>query len=260
IVNLLTQIVAFALATQVFIHYFRKKQASKTENLKKEEDLVKMQTLDNTRNEFMENSALTIDRGVRQYDDSAKQVEDKDKLKMAQKGVDNLKDIGNKFTTIAALQKGEIEANKEPLNISQIISQILQKHQQKISDKVLKINSELEDITFNTDKEKLTFILDTVIDNAIKFSKKNGLVKIQLKISTDKAQIIVEDNGIGMSEQAQKILFKPFSRGTSTLTFDYEGMGTNLYVAKLMCSYLDANIEFESQKDKGAKVKITINN
>ncbi len=142
--------------------------------------------------------------------------------------------------------------------LSGLFGTILKTRELKIKEKKLSLNLEKKDLATRTDIDKLAFVLTCLIDNAIKFSKEGGQIDVNYQETHNGVEISVSDNGVGMTSEAKELLFKPFTRGTSTLQFDYEGMGTNLYIAKMITNYLGGDITVESKIDKGTKVRVEI--
>lgn len=98
-------------------------------------------------------------------------------------------------------------------------------------------------------------MLYNLVDNAIKYNKENGEVKVSYKIDK-KVIITVEDTGIGMEKEQIDKIFTPFYRIDNSRT--KEGLGLGLSVVKAIVDSLKGDIRIESKKDIGTKIIIHI--
>ena len=119
------------------------------------------------------------------------------------------------------------------------------------------------DIEFNTsttissDKFRLATILKNIIGNAVKYRKSgndNCFVKITVSKQDSMMEIIIKDNGIGISERSLPKIFDMFYRATSIV----DGTGLGLYICKEMVLKLGGTIMLESELKIGTTVTIKI--
>jgi len=64
----------------------------------------------------------------------------------------------------------------------------------------------------------------------------------------------VADNGIGISSEKLDQLFKPFSRTTSAVEFNYEGLGFSLFLDKIIMDYTGGSVDIQSIENKGTQL------
>ncbi len=119
-------------------------------------------------------------------------------------------------------------------------------------------NSSQPNMSVHVPAEALSQLLHSTIHNAIKFSKENGLVKIAGTRRGKKLIMTVTDTGVGISKDKLDKLFQPFTRATDTETFDYDGLGLNLYINKVILARLGGDIHIKSTSNKGTKVTVTL--
>lgn len=103
-----------------------------------------------------------------------------------------------------------------------------------------------------------------MLSNAVKYTNEHG--KINLDISEKKLNdeevlliIIVEDNGIGMSEEFQKTMYQSFTREINTQVNKTQGTGLGLYIIKLIVDAMGGKISCNSKVNIGTKFKIELN-
>jgi signal transduction histidine kinase len=102
------------------------------------------------------------------------------------------------------------------------------------------------------DKYTVIQIFQNIIDNAIKYTKK-GFVRIVIEDDRyNRLLVLVEDSGIGMSQEYIKDIFVPFSQEDIGRRREYEGNGLGLALAKKYCEINNATLKVESKKNTGS--------
>jgi signal transduction histidine kinase len=110
------------------------------------------------------------------------------------------------------------------------------------------------------DREKFGFALQQVIDNAVKFSKETGLVRVALENLGESCRISVEDSGIGISNDQLPKIFEKFYQVDANKAGQIRGFGLGLFYAREFVRMHDGIIDIESEPDRGTRVVITIPN
>ena len=108
------------------------------------------------------------------------------------------------------------------------------------------------------DREKFSFALQQVIDNAVKFSKKEGAVTVTLKNLLESCQIVVEDSGIGIAKDALPKVFEKFYQVDAERTGQVRGFGLGLFYAREFIRMHGGSIGIESEAGVGTRVTISI--
>lgn len=108
-----------------------------------------------------------------------------------------------------------------------------------------------------TDKKWSGFIIDQVVSNSIKYSKKNekGYVYFNIVQYKDKTHLIIRDEGVGIPKYDLKRVFEPFFTGENGRKFE-SSTGIGLYMCKKIADNLGHEISIESEVGKGTAIKI----
>ena len=108
------------------------------------------------------------------------------------------------------------------------------------------------------DREKISFAIKQIIDNAYKFSGNEGKVVVSLKNACVAYKIIIVDSGIGIAKEELPKIFEKFYQVDSSLTGQIRGFGLGLYYAKEFVRLHNGSISVDSEPDKGTRVTITL--
>jgi len=116
--------------------------------------------------------------------------------------------------------------------------------------------------TICADEDKFVQIMYNLVDNAIKFSYENSLVKIGAGKKGDMLEITVKDMGIGIKAEDQNKIFKPFSQIDSFLSRKSQGTGLGLSLVKHIVNLHGGYVWFRSNQSEGSifAFSIPINN
>jgi len=108
------------------------------------------------------------------------------------------------------------------------------------------------------DREKFSFALQQVIDNAIKFSKESGTVRVTLQDEGENNRIVIEDQGIGIAREAIPKVFEKFYQVDASQSGQVRGFGLGLFYAREFIRMHGGSIGIESEPEVGTRVTITI--
>jgi signal transduction histidine kinase len=121
----------------------------------------------------------------------------------------------------------------------------------------IKEQPEEDNLIFKIDSEKLRLILSNLVDNAIKFSKNNKIV-VKRWIENNTLFVSVQDFGIGISDNNQKIIFDRFKRLDSGINSLNRGHGLGLSINKALLDFLNGTIDISSKKSFGTTFLVSI--
>ena len=106
-----------------------------------------------------------------------------------------------------------------------------------------------------SDPLRLKQVLSNLLSNAIKFSKKDGLVELKIEYiqDTNRIKFSVIDDGIGISQEYQKNIFKPFTQEQSSTTRNYGGTGLGLTISFQLLNMLESELKLNSKVGAGSE-------
>lgn len=123
-------------------------------------------------------------------------------------------------------------------------------------EKNIEFDIEMETIKFFGSENLMIHVWNNLISNAIKFSPKNGVIKIELKIVEDKIVFTIEDDGPGVSDEAMKHIFNKFYQADTS--HKEEGYGLGLPLVKKVVDLSYGEISVENVENGGARFKVLL--
>ncbi len=161
-------------------------------------------------------------------------IDDKERTKtyldMSNNQLTKLNVMVEKLLETAALDSNSLDLNKEPVNISDLFSTIIDKHQMQNEVKTIGFNTSKEEIIANVDVFHFENAINNIIDNAIKYGGNKIFVILNQKNS--RIEISISDNGNTLTKANKDKIFEKFYRVPKGNTHDVKGFGIGLYYAK----------------------------
>jgi signal transduction histidine kinase len=166
----------------------------------------------------------------------------------------------NELVEWAKNQREKTNFNPEKLQLAKAINQSLELLKAGAIQKSIKFdNSVPEDIYIHADPLMLRSILQNIVTNAIKFTRRGGgLIKVTAKPMDSMVEICVRDNGVGMSEETKKRLLNDAVSPSLSGTEQEKGSGLGFMLIKDFVAQHGGVIEIESEEDKGTSFKFTM--
>lgn len=228
-------------------------------------NIAELKVLDKTKSEFMRiashniRTPLTI---INAYLDGAADYTDVKSLKKALSTIGiSAKRLGvfaDDVLEISRIELGEDNIETTGQDITKIVAQIAEEFKpiadmnQLIFESDIKSGERIAKISLPHFRSAVWNLLD----NASKFTKAGGKIRLVLGEDTSHFSISVMDNGIGISPEELTKLFTKFHRGTSELTYNYEGTGIGLYATKIIVSGMGGDITVKSELGQGSTFTI----
>ncbi len=160
------------------------------------------------------------------------------------------------LSVVGQLRAGQSRAAFEPTSLTSLMQQVSPAISEALTKKGVRLVTGAEVALASQQPHWLGYVLGSVIDNAIAYSKPGGVVEVTAT-GGDDGSIVVTDHGQGVAPDKLKVLFQPFFKAEGALTFDHEGAGLSLYIDRLVMHYLGGEIEMKSAVGRGSVVRLT---
>lgn len=177
--------------------------------------------------------------------------------------ISNLNDIERlEALTNHLLYMGRFKFQKQPsaesVSLKEAVENSLRLVERKYKDKNIAISIELQDQRILGDKIALEQLLTIVIDNAFKYSKKDGEINFASKKGSVSAQLTITDSGVGIAAKDLPHIFEHFYRSADNTGPHASGYGLGLSLAKDIAEYYGGSLSVTSVKNKGTSVTISL--
>ncbi len=174
-------------------------------------------------------------------------------LEHIKEGGYKLLDVVNKILEYVDMKHDNLTLNFQSFNINNAVNDTVDILSLKASKKNIKMNIVIDQkINVIADKEKIKTILYNLLDNAIKFTDKGGLVKIEVTSLNRTILFSVRDTGIGIDPEKRETIFNPFVQIDGSISRRYNGTGLGLALTKKLVKMHGGNIWVESEPEKGS--------
>ena len=200
-------------------------------------------------------SPLTSMRGFLQaiLDGTIPQEKQEHYLRTVLDESERLAKLANNILDINKLEDSSV-INISEFNIIELLNKTMTSFEDRVAHENIQFatNFEKSDITVRADYDKIQRVIYNLIDNAIKFTNNKGTITLGVRVEGNKAYISVADDGIGISEDEQKLVFERLYKADKSRGKDKKGSGLGLSIVKELIKAHNEEIILESKLGKGS--------
>ncbi len=185
-------------------------------------------------------------------------IEDKENsrhfLKIVQDHTNRLDRLVNDLLDLSYLESKDIKLVIKEVNLKALTEDVLSSFKSQIKKKGVKIANDLpSDLIIRVDPDKIDQVLTNLIDNAIKFNKEKGFIKIYSETLDSQIKITLEDSGIGIPLRDVPRIFERFYRVDKMRSRELGGTGLGLSIVKHIIERHGGSVGVESTEGLGSK-------
>lgn len=170
-----------------------------------------------------------------------------------------MKELVLNMLTLSRMEANWQETIDEKINLKDIILNVFESNKIKSQKRNINIELDIESAIIIANKEKITEVVNNLVDNAIKYTDDGGEIKIILKNNKDKAIFTVKDNGCGIESKYLNRIFERFFRVKNEKYLKVQGTGLGLTIVKNICAHYNADIYINSEENKGTEISVVFN-
>ena len=154
----------------------------------------------------------------------------------------------------ALMDRQEVQLNKQPIYVHPLIKEVLENYTLQLSEKNGKVELQLnaKNDLIEADEVHFRNLISNLIDNAVKYSREDLLLKITTHSTAKNLVIRFEDNGIGMSKETVRKIFEKFYRAHTGNIHNVKGFGLGLSYVKTIIDAHHGKIKVDSVQGKGS--------
>ncbi len=183
--------------------------------------------------------------------------EQKKYLQLIARESNRLQGIVQDLLDLTRLEEKVYNLNLVPIAFAQCIEDVMMKYERVLMERNLKLKLNLNpDVIIMGDEGRLEQIICNIIENAIRYSKENGTISIELIMEEDHCKLNISDNGIGMDkEDLEKVTERFYRVNKARSRFD-GGTGIGLSIVKQLMNLHNGTLSIDSHLNVGTKVSL----
>ncbi len=171
-----------------------------------------------------------------------------------------LRGLIDDMVNLQQIGEGRTKLDVEEFTLQEVIQSTLQtlKDLYTTKEQVVVVDAPTQPLRVKADRLKIALALNNLVNNAIKFTPRQGRIAISAEASNGEVQVQVADTGEGISEADQKMIFDRFYQVEPHLTRKHGGLGLGLAIAKGMIDLHGGRIWLESVVGYGSRFSFAI--
>ncbi len=181
-------------------------------------------------------------------------------FKILKENSNRMIDLVRDLLTVSRIEEGSLMIKKEKISIEPIVKKIISRFKPLVSASNVEIKLEAgENLpSVFVDAHQIEIIIENLFDNAIRYIKGEGEIKIKLEQRNKTLYFEIKDTGVGIPKDDQKFIFQKFFRSENAVRQQTQGSGLGLFIAKSIIERSDGQIGFESEENKGSTFWFTL--
>lgn len=195
--------------------------------------------------------------------DSEKKLtsDQKNILLTIKKQIDQMNQLVSQMLLLAKVDGKNIKPDKEEFDLNVVVDTVIEEMNNLASEKNISIKKEIREgqgFRMKADLSLITQLLLNLLDNALKYSKDSGKIKIILTKLDGFYRLNIIDNGIGIAEEDLDDIFKRFYRVDKSRSREYGGTGLGLSICSWIVKIHGGEINVKSSLKKGSDFEILL--
>jgi PAS domain S-box-containing protein len=230
--------------------------------------LEKIKRLDNSKTEFLNITSHELRSPMTPMKVQLQMLEEgyfgriskkqKESISIVTRNADRLNNLINDFLEISRIEAARLRFDFREIDISQTIKETVKFMEGFAGEKNIKLDINIRDIPIiQADPDRISQVLRNLINNAIKFSKENSVIKISAHKKDNYILFSVHDQGYGLTSEDQTRVFEPFYQVENLKNQSHNGTGLGLAICRGIVKSQKGKIWVESKIGHGSKFYFT---
>ncbi len=175
-------------------------------------------------------------------------------LRIIQGHSGRLESLVDDLLSLSSLESQEAILKKESFSARQKLQEVILGFRSQLKKKNIEIHNELrDDVLLTADKDRMQQVFTNLVDNAIKFNKTGGFIKVSAERVDGKIKISIEDSGSGIPANDIPRIFERFYRVDKARSRELGGTGLGLSIVKHIIELHNGSVGVESTEGLGSK-------
>ena len=171
----------------------------------------------------------------------------------------HLLNLVNNILDFSKIESGKMQLNKQNFLLDKIVNEAILLVESELNKKEIKMQlTGFKSIEVFADEQLLKQVIINILSNAVKFSPQNSNITISYKQTDSSHLLCICDEGIGLSDEDKKTIFKPFSQVKEHQNKAIKGTGLGLVISQKIVELHQGKIKVVSELNKGSCFNIFI--
>lgn len=186
--------------------------------------------------------------------------EQADALAVMKRSEERLEKLIEDLIQFSFVARGDLDVKLEVIDLEDVVAEVVLLTTQKSENAKIQFKKSYpaKFPTIKADKQKLSWVLSQLLDNAIKFTPKGGMVHLVIQSDDLWVNFIVHDTGIGIDPDRIQEIFEPFHQLDSSATRQYGGTGLGLAMVRQIVEAHGSSVKVRSVKGKGSYFEFSL--
>jgi len=181
-------------------------------------------------------------------------------LKILKENIVRMNGMVSDLLIISRLETGKLPLRTQEFSLVDLVNNLVSEFRPFAESSNVEITIDSEDglpLLF-ADPAQIRLVVENLLDNAIRYTKKQGKIEIKINKTKDGAYFEIKDRGVGIPKEDQKFIFQKFFRSENALRRQTQGSGLGLYIAKSITEKSKGKIGFQSEENQGSTFWFTL--
>ncbi len=180
-------------------------------------------------------------------------------LRVMQRAAGRLEKLIEDLIQFALVSRGQVKLSLGDVDVSELLREVVRQSLTKANAAGIKLVLQVGTLPLvSCDEEKIIWVVEQLLDNAIKFTPRGGLVKLEARLVENFVKILVTDTGIGIPEDKLEEIFEPFHQLDGSTKRRYSGTGLGLALSQRILLAHGSRIEVRSEVGKGSQFEFLL--
>ena len=179
-------------------------------------------------------------------------------LQTIERNAERLKLLIEDLLTISELESGRVQLNLQIFPLRSVVDKVVEDFKARATAKSVSMTVDMPELRVNADAGRLDQVLANLVDNAIKYGKAGGQMRIGARETNKQAEIFVQDDGPGLPVEALERVFERFYRVDKARSREQGGTGLGLSIVKHIVQTHGGKVWATSEPGRGATFFFTL--
>ncbi|MDD5751645.1 MAG: HAMP domain-containing sensor histidine kinase [Candidatus Peribacteraceae bacterium] len=180
-------------------------------------------------------------------------------VELMKDGVSRLEHVTDVLLAADKVQRGRYAVHPEDVSLAEVVNFTVKAIEPQLARRLQTVRTEVaQNLHLSIDRKLLAGVLRELLDNAMIYSSKGGVITVRGRVHGGMAEVSIHDEGAGIPHGDLVRIFERFTRGSNAGHYDPNGTGIGLFIAKGIVERFGGRISAESGEGKGATITFSL--